>query len=125
MDWLEGILWSDEESDSDNGDFDFHSSPAPITPSSSIHSGFDDNKSKRAALNNFVQLMRPDRFPRSLLVTRSYNRLTKGAKKNFLSSTEFVINVVLEFLAGSDSDSVRQELFSKRNSELISWIIYE
>ncbi len=47
------------------------------------------------------------------VVTHSYNQLSKGSKKNPLSSTEFVLDAVLEFLAGSDFDLVRQELFSK------------
>ncbi|CAF4218003.1 unnamed protein product [Rotaria sp. Silwood2] len=57
--------------------------------------------------------MRPDHSARPLLVTRSYNQLSKGSKKNFLSSTQFVVDAVLEFLSGSDADQVRQELFLK------------
>jgi hypothetical protein len=125
MNWLEDIPWSDEESDGNSKDLDFHFSPVSITPSSSIRGDFDENRSRRAALNNFIQLMRPDHSFRSLLVTHSYNQLTKGSKQNFLSSTEFVIDTVLEFLAGKDCDLVRQELFSKRKSELTLWIICE
>ena len=63
--------------------------------------------------------MRPDRSARSLLVTRSYNQLSKGSKKNFLSSTQFTVDAVLQFLFGSDAEQVRQELFLKESSKLI------
>ncbi len=112
MDWLEDISWSEEESDSKIRDPDFHCSSVFTTPSSSIRIGFDDNKSKRGALNNFVQFMRPEHSLRSLLVTHPYNQLSKGSKKNFLSSTEFLIDPVLKFLARSDFDLAHQELFS-------------
>jgi hypothetical protein len=99
MNWLEDIPSSDEEPDSNIRDLDFHFSPVSTIPSSSIRGDFDENRSKRAALNSFIQLMRSDHSFQSLLVTHSYNQLTKGSKKNFLSSTEFVIDTVLEFLA--------------------------
>lgn len=67
--------------------------------------------------------MNPNRSDRSLLVTHSYNRLSKGAQKNFLSSTKTVIDIVLEFLAGSDADEVRTKLFMETNSRLILRII--
>ncbi len=82
-----------------------------------------NEKSKRVALNNFIQLMRPDRSPRSLLLTRSYNQLSKGSKKNFLSAAKFIVDIALEFLAGSDADQVREDLFLKESSKLISQVI--
>jgi len=75
-------MWSDDESDNRVDDPDFHLSPVSATPSSSIHSGLNE-KSKRAALKNFIRLMRPGRPSRSLLVTRSYNQLSKRSKKIF------------------------------------------
>ena len=68
--------------------------------------------------------MHPDRSGRSLLVTRSYSQLSKSAKKNFLSSTKAVVDIVLEFLAGPDADEVRTKLFLEDNRKLISPIIY-
>jgi len=115
-------MWSDEESDDDVDDGvndpDFHLSPVSATPSSSIDSGLKE-QSKRAALNNFIRLMRPDRPNRSVLTTRSYNQLSKGSKKNFLLSARLVVDVALEFLAGNDADHVREELFSKESRKLI------
>ncbi|CAF1206742.1 unnamed protein product [Adineta ricciae] len=112
--WLDTIVWSDEESEESTNDKDFHYSPVSITPTSSVFSGQND-KSKRAALQNFIQLMHPDRSGRSLLVTHSYNELTKGAQKNFLCSTKAVIDIVLEFLAGSNANEVRTKLFTETN----------
>ena len=63
--------------------------------------------------------MRPDRSARSLLVTRSFNQLSKGSKKNFLTSAQIVVNAALEFLAGSDADQVRQKLYLKEASKMI------
>jgi len=119
LSWLKNICWSDEESDDDTGDADFYLSPVATTPSSSIYSGVN-GRSKRAALNHFLQLMHPDHSSRSLLITHSYNQLKKGSKKNFLSSTQFAIDTLIEFLAGSDADQIRQELFLKYSSKLIS-----
>ena len=117
-------MWCDEESDDNTDDTDFCFSPNSITPSSSVPSGINE-KSKRALLNDFIQRMRPDRSTRSLLVTRSYNQLNKRSKKNFLSSTRFVINTVLEFLAGSDADQVREDLFLNKSGNLICAMICE
>ena len=64
-----------------------------------------------------MQLMRPDRSSRPLLVTRSYNQLTKGSKKNFLATTKVVVDAVLEFLAGNDRDQVCDELYLNENSK--------
>ncbi|CAF4607414.1 unnamed protein product, partial [Rotaria sp. Silwood2] len=59
--------------------------------------------------------MRPDCSARPLLVTRSYNQLRKGSKKNFLSSTQFVVDLLLEFLSGSDANQVHRQLFLKES----------
>lgn len=116
--WLDEIFWSEEESEDDSADLDFHFSPTSITPSSSTRSGVNETN-KRAALNSFMQLMGSDRSSRSLLVTRLYKQLSKKSKRNFLSSTQFIVDIVLEFLAGSDADVVRQEMYTKQNSKLI------
>jgi hypothetical protein len=99
-----------------------HFSPISITPLSNVPSILN-RKSKRAALNSFIHLMRPDHVDRSLLVTHSYNQLSKGSKKNFLSSTQFVIDAVLEFLAGNDANQVWEELSLKKSSKLVSHLI--
>ena len=47
------------------------------TASSSIHSGYTA-KSEQAKFENFIELMRSNLSARSLLITHSYNELSKG-----------------------------------------------
>ena len=109
--WLENILFSDDESDETNDDQEYRPSPISAISSTSAQSTINIDKEKRTALNSFIQLMRPERATYPLLVTRSYNQLNKKSKRNFRSSTKFIVDAVVEFLAGDYANVVLRDLY--------------
>ena len=60
---------------------------------------------------NFIQLSCPNRFLKSIKTTNSFKELRPGSKRNFLSSTRAIVNLVLEFLARNNAPEVGKELF--------------
>lgn len=116
--WLENVVFSDEESDETIEEQEYQPSPISAISSISGRSFASTDKNKRALLNSFVQLMRPGHPSCPLLVTRSYNELNEKSKRNFLSSAKFVVEAVVEFLAGDYASQVLRKLYSNESNQL-------
>lgn len=110
--WLKNVIFSDEESDDTIDDQEYQPSPVSAISSASARSAINSDKNKRSLFKNFIQLMRPERASHSLMVTRSYAQLTKKSKRNFLSHAKFVVDAVVEYLAGDDAAEVLGDLYS-------------
>lgn len=122
--WLKNVIFSDEESDDTIDDQEYQPSPVSAISSASARSAINSDKNKRSLLKNFIQLMRPERASHSLMVTRSYAQLTKKSKRNFLSHTKFVVDAVVEYLAGDDAAEVLGDLYSYESSKLEQYKIF-
>lgn len=119
--WIEHIELSDEEFDNGSDDGGTTYSPPSSLFSERKMTSSDINSSKirriqRAALTNFVQQVRPDFSSGKILRTNSYNQLQPQSKHNFLASTRFLVNILLEYLAGDDTSQVRMKVFENTES---------